>query len=323
MLDHRYHHQHQHPHFDHGAFPAQYQHQHNNQQQQQQQLEAPLLRMQRKRKADAPPENNERLSKRMSLLNLGMRPPFHWSQPIVAYASETGNPQLTLSASENSGQKLYVPVENPDFQAATAAAASTADAAKPKKSHRTRAPVDDSVMQLDDSKYKVYIYNLDDELSSSDNESDTSSSADNSNNTNGKLVFLPDIEKHLRANRIPTRVLQDPRPDPRAELAGKELVLYSVPTSLSVPAEQDSVRKAIIEARARARERQKAELEMAAAARKGMMPTPATPAPAPSASASSLGTSHGVMAMDAEPLMPPPPMPTPVVEDDPDAMELD
>jgi hypothetical protein len=153
-------------------------------------------------------------------------------------------------------------------------------------------------MQLDDSKYKVYIYNIDDELSSSDNES--SDGADSS----GKLVFLPDIEKHLRAaSRIPTHVL-DPRPDPSAELAGKELVLYSVPSSISVPEEQDSVRKAIIEARARAREKQRAELQRDAAC-EAPVPVPViTSAP-----------SIGDMPMDADTLD--------GLEEDPDAMELD
>jgi len=103
-------------------------------------------------------------------------------------------------------------------------------------------------MQLDDTKYKVYIHNLDDELSSSDGESD-----------DGKLIFLSDIEKHLRSNRIPSAVL-NPRPD--SDLADKQLVLYRVPTSITVPEEQDSVRKAIIEARARMRE--KVERESAA-----------------------------------------------------------
>ncbi|KAF6225320.1 hypothetical protein HO173_012805 [Letharia columbiana] len=37
---------------------------------------------------------------------------------------------------------------------------------------------------------------------------------------------------------------------------GNEMVLYSVPSSLSVPEEQDKVRKAIIESRARARKKQ-------------------------------------------------------------------
>jgi hypothetical protein len=104
-------------------------------------------------------------------------------------------------------------------------------------------------MQLDDSKYKVYIYNIDDELSSESEPED------------GKLVFLPDIEKHLRTNRIPQHVLAKTEGEP----PGMELVLYSVPSSISVPAEQDSVRKAVIEARARLREKQKEEREAEAA----------------------------------------------------------
>lgn len=96
-------------------------------------------------------------------------------------------------------------------------------------------------MQLDDSKHKVYIYDIDAELS------------DSSESDDGKLVFLPDIEKHLRASRIPPSVLANSE----GELAGNsQLVLYNIPSSLTVPKEQDSVRKAIIETRARARAKQ-------------------------------------------------------------------
>lgn len=102
-------------------------------------------------------------------------------------------------------------------------------------------------MQLDDSKYKVYIYNLEDELSSE-------SEAEN----DGKLIFLPDIEKHLKQNRIPNQVLNaQPSPDP--DYLNKQLVLYRVPASITVPEEQDSVRKAILEARTRMREKHLAE----------------------------------------------------------------
>ncbi|OHW93241.1 hypothetical protein CSPAE12_08189 [Colletotrichum incanum] len=101
-------------------------------------------------------------------------------------------------------------------------------------------------MQLDDTKHKVYIYNIDDELSSSESEPD-----------DGKLVFLPDIEKHLRATRIPPSILANDE----GELAGMQVVLYNEPTSLTVPPEQDSVRKAIVESRARMRERQRLERE--------------------------------------------------------------
>lgn len=98
-------------------------------------------------------------------------------------------------------------------------------------------------MHLDDTKHKVYIYDLDAELSDSESSSDE-----------GKLIFLPDIQKHLRETRIPPRVLANNE----GELAGNnlQLVLYNVPSSLTVPEEQDSVRRAIVETRARARARQ-------------------------------------------------------------------
>lgn len=155
-------------------------------------------------------------------------------------------PLDTNTFPEHSGQKLYVPVEQGPSNIAHLQNSHT-DSPLPvndKHRRRTSSNDDDSLMYLDDSKYKVYIYNLDDELSSSDNETD-----------DGKLVFLPDIEKHLRSNRIPPSVLAQPD----ADLASKQLVLYRVPSSLTVPEEQDSVRKAIIEARARMREKQKAE----------------------------------------------------------------
>ena len=92
-------------------------------------------------------------------------------------------------------------------------------------------------MQLDDSKSKVYIYNIDDELSSAESEEE-------------KLVFLPDIEKRL--TKIPKSVLTNgERP-----ATSSEMILYNVPQSLSIPQEQDNVRKAIIETRARAQKMQ-------------------------------------------------------------------
>lgn len=93
-------------------------------------------------------------------------------------------------------------------------------------------------MQLDDTKNRVYIHNLDDELA--DIESDEE-----------KIIFLPDIEKQL--GKIPKHVLTGGSQPGLKER--QELVLYSIPTSLSVPVEKDSVRKAILEARQRARDR--------------------------------------------------------------------
>ncbi|KAK4181725.1 hypothetical protein QBC36DRAFT_174482 [Triangularia setosa] len=219
----------------------------------------PSSRLSRKRKPDAPPENNERLSKRMSLLNL-----------------------------EHSGPKLYVPVEQGDNHNQPLPDLNTIHHhqqqlhSQQQHGRHHKHPVDDSMMQLDDSKYKVYIYNLDDELSS-DNETD-----------DGKLVFLPDIEKHLRSNRIPPNFLAAAP----ADAADKQLVLYRVPSSITVPEEQDSVRKAIIEARQRMREKQEAERAAAAAA-------------------------GGVPVMGRVPMEPYPVPPASPSAEDPDAMELD
>lgn len=103
-------------------------------------------------------------------------------------------------------------------------------------------------MHLDDTKHKVYIYNIDDELSS-DSEDE------------GKLVFLPDIEKRLRENRIPKSILANQD----GELAGMQVVLYSDPKSLTVPEEKDGVRRAIIEARKRLREQLLSEIKSSTA----------------------------------------------------------
>lgn len=181
----------------------------------------------RKRKAENQPDNNERLSKRLSLLNL-----------------------------EQNGHRLYVPVENAQRAGAdhpssfySSTSNTPAAAARPPPSRPTQ--VDDEWMQVDDTRHKVYIYNIDDELAS---DSDAEGDGD-------RVVFLPDIEKHLRANRIPPQILGAPADVD--DLADKQLVLYHVPSSISVPEEQDSVRRAILEARERMRGRQKAEREAA------------------------------------------------------------
>ncbi|KAG5975529.1 hypothetical protein E4U58_000726 [Claviceps cyperi] len=168
-------------------------------------------------------ESNERLSKRMSLLNI-----------------------------ERNGTKLYVPVESQPHSQATAQLpppnthANEYSYAHPPISSPAQPSPPTDYMQLDDSKHKVYIYNLDDEITSESSEDE-----------DGKLIFLSDIEKHLREKRIPPHILADSD----GQLGGMQLVLYSDPKSLSVPEEQDGVRKAILEARQRTREKQRLERE--------------------------------------------------------------
>ena len=92
-------------------------------------------------------------------------------------------------------------------------------------------------MHVDETKDKVYIYDLDAELSDTDSEKD-------------QVLFLPEIEK--RITKIPKSVLLSQEDSPRHN----EVILYNVPSSLLVPEDKDSVRKAIIESRARVREQQ-------------------------------------------------------------------
>ncbi|KAB8304677.1 hypothetical protein EYC80_004042 [Monilinia laxa] len=165
----------------------------------------------RKRKAET--QDNERLSKRLSLLNL-----------------------------ERNGQTLYVPVEQPTLSSDLPTTTTTTVARNHKPTPKPiRQQSADDVMQLDDSKHKVYIYNLEDELSDSDASDD------------GRLIFLPDISKHLRETRIPPHIIANKD----GELAGmnNQLILYdtAVPRNHNVPEKQDLVRKAFLEARERAR----------------------------------------------------------------------
>lgn len=103
--------------------------------------------------------------------------------------------------------------------------------------HSQHANVNEDSMQLDDTKDRVYIYNLEDELRDIDEEE-------------GSLIFLPDIDRKL--TKIPKSVLTSTS----QPLANQEIVLYTVPSSLTVPEEKDNVRKAIIETRERARQKQ-------------------------------------------------------------------
>jgi len=107
----------------------------------------------------------------------------------------------------------------------------------------------------------IFIKNLDEEVASYDSEDDPNSQ---------KLIFLPDIEKRL--TRVPYLLAEN---DARGDGSGGEnrggktstdLVLYSVPSSLSVSEERDSVRRVIIEARNRIRKRQADEAAAAAQA---------------------------------------------------------
>ncbi|KAF2436534.1 hypothetical protein EJ08DRAFT_691695 [Tothia fuscella] len=104
---------------------------------------------------------------------------------------------------------------------------------------QTQRPIEDNeFMEVEDSKHKVYIYDLDKELAEAESDED-------------RPIFIPDIEKHL--HKIPKHILIG---DDAKAMANMQMVLYTVPASLTVPEEQDSVRRAIAESRQRTRDRQ-------------------------------------------------------------------
>lgn len=150
----------------------------------------------------------------------------------------------------------------------------SAQVATTPKKPRNRNPLAEQRMEVDNDNV-VYIDSL-------DSDTDEEEAA-----TRGKVIFIPDIEKKL--NQIPDHILKPGGSDGNGQtglggraasgstgsngLNGMDLVLYSVPKSLSMPNENcDGVRKAIIESRKRLREknereaREKAEKEALAAA---------------------------------------------------------
>ena len=163
----------------------------------------------RKRRADEELANDQRLVKRFNLLNLGTDP--------QSYRFLLGSCGSHPSVERNG--KRYIPGD------------------KTAMAHSEQTNLNEDSMQLDDTRDKVYIYNLDDELRGIEEEEE-------------KTLFLPDIERKF--TKIPKAVLTSTCPP----LANQEMVLYRVPSSLTVPEEQDIVRKAIIETRERARQKQ-------------------------------------------------------------------
>jgi len=98
---------------------------------------------------------------------------------------------------------------------------------------------DPSLMQVEETPHRVFIHDIDEELA--DEASDSS-----------HPIFVPDIEKHLM--KLPRSVLIGEQE--RKAMESMQMVLYKVPQSLSLPEEEDSVGRAIREARQRARDQQ-------------------------------------------------------------------
>lgn len=150
---------------------------------------------------------------------------------------------LTAPDNTNKGARLYIPVPSSSDAAAVTPTTTTPhplapNAPKAKRKRAPRPPTNDDSMQVEDTPHRVYIHDLAAELSDTDSDSENP-------------IFLSDIEKHL--SKIPRHVLLGPPPKATEH---NQMVLYNVPASLTVPEEQDNVRKAIVEARQRIREKQ-------------------------------------------------------------------
>ncbi|KAI7229409.1 hypothetical protein KC365_g8039 [Hortaea werneckii] len=181
-----------------------------------------------KRPADESNLNDDqRFTKRFNLLSLGKPTRYVLLNPAADQAA--GNRQEEGDGrNAHASSNYYIPV-SPSLKPS----ASASDVRSNGKQASTKG---EELMAVDDTRDRVYIHNLDDELAeieSSDEE---------------RLIFLPDIEKKL--SRLPSHVLTGQKDD-----KNQELVLYSVPQSLTPSEESDITRRTILEARQRARDK--------------------------------------------------------------------
>lgn len=71
---------------------------------------------------------------------------------------------------------------------------------------------------------------------------------DSESDTDEKVIFISDIEKKL--SKIPYSLANRDQPS-KGQPTSTELVLYSIPSSISVPEQKDVVKRAILESRER------------------------------------------------------------------------
>ena len=184
-----------------------------------------------KRAADGSLEREQRLSKRFDLMNLGTR----------VSGCSNAHVKAKRTPVDDHGTRLYIGRPGAAGPHASPLASPTTDSGPgqlPQHTRPPRPPPSDDAMLVEDTPHRVYIHDLAAELRDIESDEDTP-------------IFLSDIEKHL--SKIPRHLLRGPEPKSTED---NQLVLYNVPASLTVPSEQDSVRKAIVEARQRIREKQ-------------------------------------------------------------------
>merc|ERR1712054_79168 len=149
---------------------------------------------------------------------------------LNAAADQTAGNRQDQSDGENAhaSSNYYIPV-SPSLKPNASASDGRNDA-------RQASPKGEELMAVDDTRDRVYIHNLDDELA----EIETSDEE--------RLIFLPDIEKKL--SRLPSHVLTG-----QNMTRTRSLYCTACHKVLRPSEESDITRKTILEARQRARDK--------------------------------------------------------------------
>lgn len=187
-----------------------------------------------KRAATDDLEREQRLAKRFGHMNLGMS---HKNRNTITSKTDI------IFVDQNRGSRFNVPVtkynshKSSPFQLGPCAETRNTIPSSP-------PPSNSDGMEIEETPNRIYISDLDAEIASLDPSSPT------------HPIFLPDIEKHLLG--LPSSILKPSAEEEnlrREKEKTMQLVIYGLPTSISIPEDKDNVRRAIEEARKRVRDR--------------------------------------------------------------------
>jgi hypothetical protein len=187
-----------------------------------------------KRAATDELEREQRLTKRFNLLNLGMD---------NTSCSARNRTVIDSAISGQNGHKLYIPQAHQSASHPLSHIPTSSDS-EPTRIEETEPLNDSNGMQVEDTPNRIYITDLDAEIASLEPSSPR------------HPIFLPDIEKHLLG--MPALILA-PSAEEEAQRRERErsmqLVVYGLPTSISIPEDRDNVRRAFEDTRKRVKDR--------------------------------------------------------------------
>lgn len=140
---------------------------------------------------------------------------------------------------------------------------------------------DDDLMPVDDTADRIWVHDLDAEIAEIEAEEERQKAGIQLSEAGKEYSKIPD---HLLKQKVKAE-------DPAANM---QMILYRDPISISVPEENDAVRKTIIEARRRMREKQAEERH------RERLPLPANSTAAPSTEPSGTNQPDDAMDMDID-----------------------